>query len=296
MAKTAGGADEGTAAERAQAEDVEWLRQRIDALEKLARIAHPPRTLDERIAAVQLELEDVPRAGHARVEKDGRLQYEYDYITEADLMKGVRPLLAKHGVASYYSDEILSYTNGSATVRVTVTFAANGEERVCRAEGFASDRNDRAANKAKTHAMRYLLWKTFLQPSDDDPEAEATSTSEAAAASMAREESRRASTGDGTTGRGRGTKTPEQRRGEMVQRISTLAVALDDVRGVNAGVTLGELQDDVLLTYGTPMNELPEPAMVKLGQELAGFAAEQRRKVEAGEDASEKFELPELPT
>jgi hypothetical protein len=296
MAKTAAQAEETpTPAQIAQAEDVEELRQRIAQLERLVRQPGPPRTLDERMAAVQLELEDVPRAGHARVEKEGRLQYEYDYITEADLMKGVRPLLAKHGIASYYSDEILSYTNGSATVRVRLTFAANGEERECSADGFASDRGDKGANKAKTHATRYLLWKTFLQPSDEDPEQETTSQSEAAAAAQAREERRRASTGDGTTGRGRNTKTPEQRRGEMVQRISTLAVELDDVQEMAAGTTLGRVQDAVRLAYEVALNELPEPAMVKLGTELHGFLGEMRRRVEAGEDASETFELPELP-
>jgi hypothetical protein len=81
----------------------------------------------------------------------------------------------------------------------------------------------------------------------------------------------------------------------MVQRISTLAVELDDVQEMAAGTTLGRVQDAVRLAYEVALNELPEPAMVKLGTELHGFLGEMRRRVEAGEDASETFELPELP-
>jgi hypothetical protein len=40
------------------------------------------------------------------------------------------------------------------------------------AEGVGTDKGDKHVNKAKTAAMRYLLWKWFLVPSDVDPEVE----------------------------------------------------------------------------------------------------------------------------
>jgi hypothetical protein len=195
----------------------------IYALTKTLERLGPPdlRSLDERMAAVQAEIEDVPRRGHAEVTMRGdRGTYSYDYVTEADLMIGVRPLLAKHGVAFYYADEILSYADGSAHVRVTITLAAGSESRVFTVDGWGNDFGDKAANKAKTSALRYWLWKTFLQPNDeDDPEDENVATADAqrAAAQDARARRRRRSTGRSSSSgsgswRSSGTRSPASRR------------------------------------------------------------------------------------
>lgn len=237
------------------------------------------RTLDERMAAVQLELENVPRRGHAEVKKEGVLQYEYDYITEADLMKGVRPLLAKHGIATYYSDEIVGNAAGLATVRVSITFAANGEQRVVTADGVGTDRGDKGPNKAKTAAVRYLLWKTFLQPSDEDPEQENVSQDDAARAAQARETRRAA---------------PQANRAKLVERIGQLSLEADEIAGRTPGATLGaipELAKEAFALAEPYPNGASDQELVAIGTQVAQFVAAERARKEADPDAYVPAEL-----
>lgn len=140
-----------------------------------------PKGLAAKIAAIQLEAEvgKLPQR-HVEVKKDGQIQYTYDYIEESTLMAHIRPLLAQHGVACFYDDEILSLNGNVATVRTSLTLVDGdtGEERRMSTEGMSADRGDKMVNKAKTAAMRYLLWKWFLVPSSmDDPEVTTTETS-----------------------------------------------------------------------------------------------------------------------
>jgi hypothetical protein len=245
------------------------------------------RTLDQRMAAVQRKLEDVERRGHAEITTRSGGSYTYDYITEPDLMRAIRPLLAKEGIAVYYSDEIKSYDGGAATVRVSMTLAANGEERVLFAEGYATDLGDKAANKAKTNAVRYLLWKTFLQPSDDgDPEQENVDADSARAA--ADERARRAAPITQPR-RAAGAPTVPQ----LLERIGKLALEVDEVQGVAPGRTHGSMLEAAPHAYGKPLPQISAAGLVRIGQALANFASEQREKVDRGETADDTFVLPE---
>jgi hypothetical protein len=68
------------------------------------------------MAAVQRSSRTCPGAATPTSRRRAARKYSYDYVTEADLMKGVRPLLAKHGIAFYYRDEILELRpKGTAT-------------------------------------------------------------------------------------------------------------------------------------------------------------------------------------
>lgn len=236
------------------------------------------RSLDERMAAVQLELENVPRRGHAEVRKDGVLQYEYDYITEADLMKGVRPLLAKHGIATYYSDELVANANGMATVRVSIVFAANGEQRIVTADGVGTDRGDKGPNKAKTAAVRYLLWKTFLQPSDEDPEQENVSQADAERAAAARAP----------------RPAPQANRGKLVERIGQLSLEADEIAGRTPGATLGaipELAREAFRLAEPYPNGATDHQLVAIGTQVAQFVAAERARKEADPDGYVPAEL-----
>ena len=51
------------------------------------------------LAAVQAELPEVKKTRTAKVEKDGRLLYTYDYADLADVSLAILPLLGKHGLA-----------------------------------------------------------------------------------------------------------------------------------------------------------------------------------------------------
>jgi hypothetical protein len=138
--------------------------------------------LAAKIAKVQLkaEVQNLPkRTVTVQTQKGGT--YSYDYIEEATLQEVIRPLLAEEGVATLYSDEIKSIQGNMATVKVTLTLidGESGAWFQMNAEGVGTDMGDKHVNKAKTSAMRYLLWKWFLVPSGDvDPEAESIERSE----------------------------------------------------------------------------------------------------------------------
>lgn len=133
-----------------------------------------PVGLHSKIAHLQQTLEQVEKRGHADVSTSGGGSYSYDYILESDLMAAIRPKLGELGVAVYYSDEVVHREDNLVSVKVTLTLAdgETGETFAMSAVGDGTDKGDKAANKAKTSAMRYLLWKWMLVPSDIDPEHE----------------------------------------------------------------------------------------------------------------------------
>ena len=51
------------------------------------------------LAAVQAELPEIKKTRTAKVEKDGRLLYTYDYADLADVSLAILPILGKHGLA-----------------------------------------------------------------------------------------------------------------------------------------------------------------------------------------------------
>lgn len=236
------------------------------------------RTLDQRMAWVQRKLEDVPRSGHADVSTRSGANYSYDYLTEADLMIGIRPLLAEAGIAFYYSDAIVHVGEGAAHVRIKITLAASGEQREFTADGYSTDMGDKHVNKAKTAAMRYWLWKTFLQPNDaDDGEQENVSAADAAHADEAR---RRAD----AIRRGSTTRRTETATSgnvpTLIQRITALTTDLDEVQSKPAGRTLSQLQQDVADRYGRSMPELEANQLVEIGKALTAHLAAERAAAE----------------
>lgn len=137
-----------------------------------------------KLAVIMGELSAIPpsKMRHVEVQTSSGGSYSYDYITEATLMEELRPRLAREGIAVLYSDEVLRHPtkeDNLTVVRVTLTFAdaTSGETVELSAEGYGTDRGDKGANKAKTSAVRYLLWKTFLFASDLDPETESVERS-----------------------------------------------------------------------------------------------------------------------
>lgn len=140
-----------------------------------------PKGLAAKIAKVQLaaDVDALPkRTVTVNIQAKGDRpagSYSYAYIEESTLMEKIRPLLAEHGVAVFYSDEILNIAGNLAQVRVHLTLidGDTGEQFAMYADGVGTDYGDKHVSKAKTTAMRYLLWKWFLVPSGDvDPEAE----------------------------------------------------------------------------------------------------------------------------
>jgi ERF superfamily protein len=141
-----------------------------------------PQGLFAKLAKIMGELSAIPaeKLRHVEVSTRSGGTYSYDYITEATLMEELRPKLAREGIATLYSDEIIRNPaagedgDNLTVVQVRLTFVdgPTGERWTSTAEGYGTDAGDKGANKAKTSALRYLLWKTFLFASDVDPEEE----------------------------------------------------------------------------------------------------------------------------
>ena len=135
-----------------------------------------------KLARIMGEMDRIPKDEyrHVEVETRGGGSYSYDYIPESVLMERLRPKLAAARIAAVYSDEILRSPDPEidgdnltiVRVELRLVDGETGEELKLASEGYGTDYGDKGANKAKTSAMRYLLWKTFLFASDVEPEGE----------------------------------------------------------------------------------------------------------------------------
>lgn len=129
-------------------------------------------SLHAKIAEVQGELGTMPKDRNVEVKKNGVIQYTYDYLSESTLMRAVRERLSSRGVAVYVSTT-KQWKEGNLTlVEVEMTFADgdSGDTFTVRGQGQGADTSDKGAYKAITGAVRYMLWKTFLVPTEgDDP-------------------------------------------------------------------------------------------------------------------------------
>jgi hypothetical protein len=116
------------------------------------------------------------------VQKDGTNTFQnYKYAKESDVAAKVRESLIKHGVFLYTSvtkTGVSEYLNNKGatqfmvSVLVTGTFvdAESGESYTVTYPGDGADTGDKGIYKAITGADKYLLMKTFLIETGDDPE------------------------------------------------------------------------------------------------------------------------------
>lgn len=151
----------------------------------MVAVASGGKTLFAKLAKISGEIGTVAKKG--RNEHHG-----YNYVTEADLLAEVRAKLAAAGVAYFFSVESVSTreVHGAAQhkdghfvfypakaghiteVIVSATFADSetGETYTVTGAGAGQDAGDKGVYKALTGAQKYLLMKTFLIATGDDPE------------------------------------------------------------------------------------------------------------------------------
>jgi hypothetical protein len=139
--------------------------------------AEAPRSLIRKLSKVMAQVE--------RVAKNGENQFHhYKYAMEADLVDLIRPLLAAENVMvlpSMIETSRFQHTDKSdrvqliTDVRVKWTFedGDSGETRECIFPGCGIDTGDKGIYKALTGSEKYLLMKTFLIATGDDPENDA---------------------------------------------------------------------------------------------------------------------------
>lgn len=132
----------------------------------------------QKVLAISSELEALV--------KDGKNPMGYKYISHAQVVKHLSPILSKYGVLIYpvmappMITDIIDKKTGQVSGKMT-TFQAqykfinvdNPEDYFVAATiGQGADTGDKGAYKAATGAMKYVLFQTFMIESDDDPENE----------------------------------------------------------------------------------------------------------------------------
>ncbi len=110
------------------------------------------------------------------LQKDGRVAFgstKYNYLSEAKTTAEMRKQLIKHKLVllPIQAEETKegSTTKGMYTYRLLN--AENPEEYIdLMAGGQGHDSADKGSGKASTYAYKYLMWRTFAIPSNDDPD------------------------------------------------------------------------------------------------------------------------------
>lgn len=119
------------------------------------------------------------------VQKTGINRFHgYKYATEADLVEMIRGEFAKRQV--FVFPDVVEYTRTPlevesskgtrktqiSEVKIAWTFVdgESGEERTVHVHGVGEDNMDKGFYKAFTGSEKYLLMKSFLIPTGDDPE------------------------------------------------------------------------------------------------------------------------------
>lgn len=124
-----------------------------------------------------------------RVPKNGvNTHFGYKYATEADVADACRKAMIANRVALLVSttdtSRVHEYTSRSggqqvvwrADIDATFIDADTGAQFTVHAIGFGEDAGDKGIYKAITGALKYVLMKTFLIPTGDDPEADQNSS------------------------------------------------------------------------------------------------------------------------
>lgn len=127
--------------------------------------------LVRKLAAIMADVHRIPKSGRNEFHK-------YDYATEADIVEALRTKLAEKSImliphlVESHVDKV-GDKNLLTTVVLEFTFVDgdSGQSLTLRWEGTGIDSGDKGMYKAMTGALKYVLLKTFMIPTGDDPEA-----------------------------------------------------------------------------------------------------------------------------
>lgn len=130
---------------------------------------HTKNQLALKMARIMLDMGSIEQTGRNDFQK-------YDYTTESDILKVLRPLMAKYGIVLFptvVDHESRSQGKNSLTT-ITMDFTLidgdSGQSHTTRWIGQGVDSGDKSYYKAYTGATKYFLMKTFLVSTGDDPE------------------------------------------------------------------------------------------------------------------------------
>lgn len=136
-------------------------------------------TLYAKIAEIMGELDRIPKSGYNK-------QFNYNYVTESDVVGSVRPLMAKHKlvmipeIRRYKVEEFKGKYNsmqiGTIEIRWNVIDGESGEKVTFTMVGKGVDNLEKDIYKAITGNKKYALITLFMIDSGDDPERSDTPT------------------------------------------------------------------------------------------------------------------------
>lgn len=146
------------------------------------------RSLINKLCSVMAAVERIPKNGYNSF-------HNYKYVTEADLADAIRAELSQRRVFIFPSVihhtrtplEVVSAKGTRHTqlteieVKWTFVDGDSGEERSIVVSGVGEDSVDKGFYKAFTGSEKYMLMKSFLVPTGDDPEAESKTDQSGAA-------------------------------------------------------------------------------------------------------------------
>ena len=110
------------------------------------------------------------------LQKDGKIEFgstKYKYLSEAKTTAEMRKQLIKYKLV-ILPVEIDEHKEGAITqgkYTYKLVNAENPEEYIMlQSGGQGHDSADKGSGKASTYAYKYLMWRTFAIPSNDDPD------------------------------------------------------------------------------------------------------------------------------
>lgn len=218
----------------------------------------PPTTLATKLTKVMEAISHIPKSGYNEAQR-------YNYVTDADVLDTIRRELVKQDVAiiaGVTDINTVPFTTAKGSPQFLVTIKGHirfvdglsGEMLVAEGVGQGSDSMDKGVYKAITGMTKYILLKTFLVPTGDDPERD-DQTSAGSVATPTRTTEGTGSSGEvGLTASPRAGLTPKQ-RGLLMARFKEvglengqrLAFTLD-VTGKHSSTQLDSADLDKLLT------------------------------------------------
>jgi hypothetical protein len=107
------------------------------------------------------------------ISKKGRNDFHhYDYVMEADIIETLRDKLIEQGLVIIPNVVEVTHEGTLTTVKIqyTIIDSDSDDKLAIYCYGQGEDKGDKGVYKAITGAYKYMLLKTFMIPTGDDPE------------------------------------------------------------------------------------------------------------------------------
>ena len=183
--------------------------------------------------------------------------HKYRYASESDLIHALRPALMEAGITATVVDIQPVFVNpGHIVAKYTMRFAHGASDSYVDAValGEGTDTQDKAAYKAATGALKYLLRQACLIETGDDPDSGAGEQEQPGQEQPARPPNRTAEQKRG----GNGDVTEPELRAKYKMYIALCAgkTKWDDLAP--------DAQDTAVTEYWDKLGDDPTPAQIKV--------------------------------